>query len=115
MMDLTSILAQLVQTKNTHRNALVALDPIIDAHVEASRQLAESKANIIVNFAGDPKSLGGNEAARNARIDEMTAPLARALAESEIALRRGRTAVTVTGLDWTLARDLAAFAKVAPD
>lgn len=62
----------------------------LDAQAEADRALEEAKQRVILAHADDPKALGSNEAARKARIDELTATELAAVRTAEYTLRKAR-------------------------
>lgn len=78
----------------------------IQAAFEAAEETARAKADlkyaqqrIINQHAENPKELGGNEAARNARIDELTTQHREELARAEADERNARHALDLARLD----------------
>lgn len=57
---------------------------------QTSEALTAEKQKILLDFAADPKALGANEAARTAKIADMTAGLAVTLAAVEKEERQAR-------------------------
>jgi hypothetical protein len=60
--------------------------------------LTDERRAILRDYAADPKALGANEAAREARLAELTAPLSEALREAEEQLAEGRHTLEVARL-----------------
>lgn len=62
----------------------------IDAQTIADRALDEAKQRVLLAHADDPKALGSNEAARKAKIDELTAAELAAVRAAEDGIRKAR-------------------------
>lgn len=59
-------------------------------HAAAQQDLTEARQAVISKHADDPKALGSNEAARNAKLDELTVIERQDLHEKAEALRQAR-------------------------
>lgn len=70
-----------------------------EEHAKAQRALTEARQAIIAKHADDPKALGNNETARNARVEEMTAEERAAVREAEDALRRERDHLEIVRIE----------------
>lgn len=67
--------------------------------IRAQQALSETRQAIIAKHADDPKALGPNEAARNARIDEMTEADRQVVRIAEDALRLDRDRLEIVRIE----------------
>lgn len=68
-------------------------------HELAAREaLKAAESAVLLKYAADPKALGGNEPARNARIRELVMEERKALEEAEAEKRQAQLAFELAGL-----------------
>lgn len=109
----TQTLSQnLVLARNGLTDALKGLHAASEHLLEKQIALATAKSRILLNHAEDPKALGANEAARSARIDELTQEEREAFASAEMVRRQLALEVEIARLTWDLARNLVRAAEV---
>lgn len=95
---------RLADNYTTLRAAMQGAFEAVEEANSARLDLKEAQARILRDYADNPKELGGNEAARQARIDELTGDHRYNLAHAEDAERQARHQLDLARLDLEASR-----------
>lgn len=94
------------QATQTLKNATLEVHLAQEANLAAKASLDDAQKAILTANAEDPKKLGANEAARQAKLDELTSAEVDAVRTASADLRQKQYELDIAKLDMDLLRQL---------